>query len=73
MMAHSNETESSGGIGLSNSHELKLTGGGVGGGGLKSEKFFNETAGNYVPIPQFYAGRSVFITGGTGFMGKVSI
>lgn len=25
----------------------------------------------YVSIPQFYAGRSVFITGGTGFMGKV--
>lgn len=27
---------------------------------------------SYVPIAQFYAGRSVFITGGTGFMGKVS-
>jgi len=27
---------------------------------------------SYVPIGQFYAGRSVFITGGTGFMGKVS-
>lgn len=26
---------------------------------------------NYIPISQFYAGRSVFITGGTGFMGKV--
>lgn len=25
----------------------------------------------YVTIPQFYVGRSVFITGGTGFMGKV--
>lgn len=25
----------------------------------------------YISIPQFYAGRSVFITGGTGFMGKV--
>lgn len=23
-------------------------------------------------IPQFYAGRSIFITGATGFMGKVS-
>lgn len=27
--------------------------------------------GPYISIPQFYAGRSVFITGGTGFMGKV--
>lgn len=25
----------------------------------------------YVTVPQFYNGRSVFITGGTGFMGKV--
>lgn len=25
----------------------------------------------YVTVPQFYSGRSVFITGGTGFMGKV--
>lgn len=28
--------------------------------------------GPYIPIPQFYNGRSIFITGGTGFMGKVS-
>nr|NP_001163168.1 uncharacterized protein Dmel_CG5065, isoform B [Drosophila melanogaster]NP_001163169.1 uncharacterized protein Dmel_CG5065, isoform C [Drosophila melanogaster]NP_001246370.1 uncharacterized protein Dmel_CG5065, isoform D [Drosophila melanogaster]NP_001246371.1 uncharacterized protein Dmel_CG5065, isoform E [Drosophila melanogaster]NP_611143.1 uncharacterized protein Dmel_CG5065, isoform A [Drosophila melanogaster]A1ZAI5.1 RecName: Full=Putative fatty acyl-CoA reductase CG5065 [Drosophila me len=28
---------------------------------------------SYVPIAQFYAGRSVFITGGTGFMGKVLV
>lgn len=28
--------------------------------------------GPYVSIPQFYADRSVFITGGTGFMGKVN-
>nr|XP_036669602.1 putative fatty acyl-CoA reductase CG5065 [Drosophila suzukii]XP_036669604.1 putative fatty acyl-CoA reductase CG5065 [Drosophila suzukii]XP_036669605.1 putative fatty acyl-CoA reductase CG5065 [Drosophila suzukii]XP_036669606.1 putative fatty acyl-CoA reductase CG5065 [Drosophila suzukii]XP_036669607.1 putative fatty acyl-CoA reductase CG5065 [Drosophila suzukii]XP_036669608.1 putative fatty acyl-CoA reductase CG5065 [Drosophila suzukii] len=28
---------------------------------------------SYVPIGQFYAGRSVFITGGTGFMGKVLV
>ncbi|XP_030368978.1 putative fatty acyl-CoA reductase CG5065 [Scaptodrosophila lebanonensis] len=28
---------------------------------------------NYTPIGQFYAGRSVFITGGTGFMGKVLV
>uniref|UniRef100_A0A1I8M522 Fatty acyl-CoA reductase n=1 Tax=Musca domestica TaxID=7370 RepID=A0A1I8M522_MUSDO len=27
----------------------------------------------YLSIPQFYAGRSVFITGGTGFMGKVLV
>ncbi|XP_067626537.1 putative fatty acyl-CoA reductase CG5065 [Eurosta solidaginis] len=27
----------------------------------------------YMSIPQFYAGRSVFITGGTGFMGKVLV
>lgn len=27
----------------------------------------------YITIPQFYSGRSVFITGGTGFMGKVNI
>lgn len=25
-----------------------------------------------VSVPQFYSGRSIFITGGTGFMGKVS-
>lgn len=29
--------------------------------------------GPYIPVPQFYNGRSLFITGGTGFMGKVSI
>ncbi|KAL7738356.1 hypothetical protein ACLKA6_006676 [Drosophila palustris] len=28
---------------------------------------------SYVPIGQFYAERSVFITGGTGFMGKVLV
>lgn len=26
-----------------------------------------------VSVPQFYSGRSIFITGGTGFMGKVSV
>lgn len=31
------------------------------------------TTSNYLPISQFYAGRSVFITGGTGFMGKVLV
>lgn len=25
----------------------------------------------YLSVPQFYAGRSLFITGATGFMGKV--
>lgn len=27
---------------------------------------------SYTSIPEFYVGRSVFITGGTGFMGKAS-
>lgn len=27
----------------------------------------------YISIPRFYAGRRVFITGGTGFLGKVHI
>lgn len=31
----------------------------------------DDLKGAYISIPQFYAGRSVFITGGTGFMGKV--
>lgn len=30
-----------------------------------------DSKGTYISIPQFYANRSVFITGGTGFMGKV--
>lgn len=25
----------------------------------------------YVPVAEFYADKSVFVTGGTGFMGKV--
>ncbi|XP_037036416.1 putative fatty acyl-CoA reductase CG5065 [Bradysia coprophila] len=29
--------------------------------------------GTYISIPQFYASRSVFITGGTGFMGKILV
>ena len=37
----------------------------------KLDNFIDES--NYIPVPQFYSGRSVFITGGTGFMGKVSI
>lgn len=36
------------------------------------EDYSSSNEANYIPIPQFYAGRSVFITGGTGFMGKVS-
>ena len=27
----------------------------------------------YIPVPRFYAGADVFLTGGTGFMGKVLI
>lgn len=26
---------------------------------------------SYISVPQFYVDRSIFITGGTGFMGKV--
>lgn len=32
-----------------------------------------DSKGPYISIPQFYAARSVFITGGTGFMGKVKL
>jgi len=28
---------------------------------------------DYVPVGQFYHDRSVFVTGGTGFMGKVLV
>ncbi|TMW48389.1 hypothetical protein DOY81_006518 [Sarcophaga bullata] len=34
---------------------------------------YSSHSDDYVSIPQFYAGRSVFITGGTGFMGKVLV
>lgn len=27
---------------------------------------------SYLSVPEFYAGKTVFITGGTGFLGKVS-
>ncbi|XP_037042767.1 putative fatty acyl-CoA reductase CG5065 [Bradysia coprophila] len=33
----------------------------------------DEDRGSYISIPQFYAGRSVFITGGTGFVGKILV
>lgn len=39
---------------------------------LNAEKY-SENDKNYIPLSDFYAGRSVFITGGTGFMGKVSV
>ncbi|EDS32177.1 conserved hypothetical protein [Culex quinquefasciatus] len=29
--------------------------------------------GEYISVPRFYAGADVFLTGGTGFMGKVLI
>lgn len=29
--------------------------------------------GDYVPVSQFFQNRSVFVTGGTGFMGKVLV
>lgn len=32
----------------------------------------NENTSSYLSVPEFYRDRSVFITGGTGFMGKVS-
>lgn len=28
---------------------------------------------NIMSVPQFYIGRSIFITGGTGFLGKESV
>ncbi|XP_055533758.1 putative fatty acyl-CoA reductase CG5065 [Wyeomyia smithii] len=33
----------------------------------------NSASDHYVSVPKFYAGSDVFITGGTGFMGKVLI
>ncbi|XP_065077925.1 fatty acyl-CoA reductase wat-like [Ochlerotatus camptorhynchus] len=38
-----------------------------------SEKKNTSDDGDYVSVPQFYAGTDVFLTGGTGFMGKVLI
>lgn len=66
-------------------HILGLPNGNVGGssgggsslpaGNVKSDHFNGDdiSASSFMSIPQFYAGRSVFITGGTGFMGKVSV
>lgn len=52
-------------------------GGCVGNGNNVSTKFPMkeiplENGADYVPVADFYNGRSIFITGGTGFMGKVS-
>lgn len=43
-------------------------------GNVKTDHFNGDdiSSCSFMSIPQFYAGRSVFITGGTGFMGKVS-
>lgn len=38
---------------------------------IQSNQLLKTQAG-YVPVPQFYNDKSLFITGGTGFMGKVS-
>lgn len=59
-------------------HLLGLTNGGSNMpqvGGMKTDHFNGDdlSSSSYMSIPQFYAGRSVFITGGTGFMGKVSV
>ncbi|XP_037946927.1 putative fatty acyl-CoA reductase CG5065 [Teleopsis dalmanni] len=78
-MAHKPDTESSvshdvllGGVGPS--HMASSSGGGgVTSTNSKLDSIFSEDATVYTPIPQFYAGRSVFITGGTGFMGKVLV
>lgn len=32
-----------------------------------------EAVDDYISVPEFYNGRSIFITGGTGFMGKVLV
>ncbi|KAH9644081.1 hypothetical protein HF086_015411 [Spodoptera exigua] len=36
-----------------------------------AEKFTAAVPTSYVSVPDFYAGKSIFITGGTGFLGKV--
>lgn len=32
----------------------------------------HQIGSDYISVPDLYHGRSIFITGGTGFMGKVS-
>lgn len=34
---------------------------------------FGPGSQEYIPVAEFYADKSVFVTGGTGFMGKASI
>ncbi|XP_055693258.1 putative fatty acyl-CoA reductase CG5065 [Lutzomyia longipalpis] len=41
--------------------------------GVKQNPDSEFNLNNYLSIPQFYTGQSVFITGGTGFLGKVLI
>lgn len=38
----------------------------------QDQNMFYDTNGPILSIPEFYIDRSVFITGGTGFMGKVN-
>lgn len=38
-----------------------------------SRKFKRSRRDDRIPIPEYFSGKSVFITGGTGFMGKVLI
>lgn len=37
------------------------------------KKIMAATSSEYVPVSQFFQNRSVFVTGGTGFMGKVLV
>lgn len=37
------------------------------------KNFDGNSSGGYVSVPEFYTGADVFLTGGTGFMGKVLI
>ncbi|CAH2077057.1 unnamed protein product, partial [Iphiclides podalirius] len=40
---------------------------------LRCPTLTNNNEGNHQPVADFYAGKSVFITGGTGFLGKILI
>jgi fatty acyl-CoA reductase len=42
-------------------------------GAIQMDSSTELTNEDYVSIPEFYNGRSIFITGGTGFMGKVLV